>query len=130
MLRSPLGPAVRRRSCRNESCQTSTCRVAASAIDSGPGLAARHERSKMNGVEDHEAGVTLAIAAGGRVAPHQAEDSDPRELRVMLDPAGHPLLLVRSGSISGDLPWGTKRPQSPHANALRERSESRPWHSG
>jgi catechol 2,3-dioxygenase-like lactoylglutathione lyase family enzyme len=40
-------------------------------------------------VDDLEAAVEVALAAGGRLAEHQ-----PREdLRVVLDPAGHPLCL-------------------------------------
>lgn len=44
-------------------------------------------------VDDLEAAVAYAIAAGGRVAPHQPEDRDQDQLRVMLDPAGHPFCL-------------------------------------
>jgi catechol 2,3-dioxygenase-like lactoylglutathione lyase family enzyme len=40
-----------------------------------------------------EPAVAQVIAAGGRAAPHQPPDRDPRELRVMLDPAGHPFCL-------------------------------------
>ncbi len=40
-------------------------------------------------VDDLEAALAVAVAAGGRVAPYQ-----PREdLRVVLDPSGHPLCL-------------------------------------
>lgn len=44
-------------------------------------------------VDDLEGAVAQAIAAGGRVAPHQPEDRDPSTLRVMLDPAGHPFCM-------------------------------------
>ena len=44
-------------------------------------------------VDDLEAAVAHAIAAGARVAPHQPEDRSQDELRVMLDPAGHPFCL-------------------------------------
>ena len=41
------------------------------------------------GQEALDAAVEVAVAAGGRLAPHQ-----PREdLRIVLDPAGHPLCL-------------------------------------
>lgn len=40
-----------------------------------------------------EEAVAEVIAAGGRVAPHQPPDRDPSELRVMLDPSGHPFCL-------------------------------------
>ncbi len=52
-------------------------------------------------VEDLEAAIALAVASGGRVAPHQPEDRDPKTLRVMLDPAGHPFCLFpASGSLA------------------------------
>lgn len=44
-------------------------------------------------VDDLEAGVAYAVAAGATVAPHQPEDRDQNQLRVMLDPAGHPFCL-------------------------------------
>lgn len=45
------------------------------------------------GVDDVEASVARALAAGGSVAPWQPPNRDPANLRVMLDPAGHPLCL-------------------------------------
>lgn len=36
-----------------------------------------------------DAAAGLAVAAGGRLAPHQPRD----DLRIILDPAGHPLCL-------------------------------------
>jgi catechol 2,3-dioxygenase-like lactoylglutathione lyase family enzyme len=45
-------------------------------------------------VADIEAAVAHALAAGARIAPHQPPDRDPHELRVMLDPAGHPFCLA------------------------------------
>jgi predicted enzyme related to lactoylglutathione lyase len=48
-------------------------------------------------VDDLDAAVALAVAAGGEVAPHQPPTRDPARLRVMLDPAGHPLCLFVSG---------------------------------
>jgi hypothetical protein len=44
-------------------------------------------------VDDVEAAVDLVVRAGGRVAPTQPADRDPHELRVMLDPAGHPFCI-------------------------------------
>ncbi len=44
-------------------------------------------------VDDIEAAVAHAVAAGARVVAHQPEDRDQNELRVMLDPAGHPFCL-------------------------------------
>lgn len=44
-------------------------------------------------VEDMDAAVAHAVAAGARIAPQQPADRSPDELRVMLDPAGHPFCL-------------------------------------
>ncbi len=44
-------------------------------------------------VDDLDAAVAHALAAGGRVASHQPEDRDQNQLRIMLDPAGHPFCL-------------------------------------
>jgi catechol 2,3-dioxygenase-like lactoylglutathione lyase family enzyme len=46
-------------------------------------------------VEDMEAAVAHAVAAGATIADHQPEDRKAEELRVMLDPAGHPFCLYR-----------------------------------
>jgi catechol 2,3-dioxygenase-like lactoylglutathione lyase family enzyme len=43
-------------------------------------------------VDDLEAAVAYVVAAGGTVAAHQPKDR-ARDLRVMLDPAGHPFCL-------------------------------------
>lgn len=52
-------------------------------------LPAGGDQSGPAGQEALEAAVARAVAAGGRLHPHQ-----PREdLRVVLDPAGHPLCL-------------------------------------
>ena len=48
-------------------------------------------------VDDLDEAIAVAIAAGGRIAPHQPPDRDPSRLRVMLDPAGHPLCLFVDG---------------------------------
>jgi catechol 2,3-dioxygenase-like lactoylglutathione lyase family enzyme len=45
--------------------------------------------------DDVEAAVAHAVASGATVAAHQPDDRDPAELRVMLDPAGHPFCLYR-----------------------------------
>lgn len=44
-------------------------------------------------VDNVEVAVAHAVAAGAKVAPHQPPDRDPAELRVMLDPEGHPFCL-------------------------------------
>ncbi len=44
-------------------------------------------------VDDMEDAVAHAIDAGATVASPQPADRDPRALRVMLDPAGHPFCL-------------------------------------
>jgi catechol 2,3-dioxygenase-like lactoylglutathione lyase family enzyme len=44
-------------------------------------------------VDDVDAAVATVVAAGGRVAHSQPTDRDPQQLRVMLDPAGHPFCL-------------------------------------
>jgi catechol 2,3-dioxygenase-like lactoylglutathione lyase family enzyme len=48
-------------------------------------------------VDDVGAAVELALAAGGSEAPWQPPDRDPNRLRVVLDPAGHPLCLFVHG---------------------------------
>jgi catechol 2,3-dioxygenase-like lactoylglutathione lyase family enzyme len=45
-------------------------------------------------VDDLEVAVAYVVAAGGTVAAHQPEDR-AHDLRVMLDPAGHPFCLFR-----------------------------------
>jgi predicted enzyme related to lactoylglutathione lyase len=42
---------------------------------------------------DVDAAVSHAVAVGAAVATWQPADRDPRNLRVMLDPAGHPFCL-------------------------------------
>jgi predicted enzyme related to lactoylglutathione lyase len=49
-------------------------------------------------VDDLEAAVALVVEAGGSVAPHQPEDRASGELRIMLDPAGHPFCLCKEGT--------------------------------
>jgi catechol 2,3-dioxygenase-like lactoylglutathione lyase family enzyme len=44
-------------------------------------------------VDDLEAAVNFAVSAGATIAPHQPRDRDPNQLRIMLDPAGHPFCL-------------------------------------
>lgn len=44
-------------------------------------------------VDDVEAAVARAVAAGATVADPQPRDRDTTQLRVMLDPAGHPFCL-------------------------------------
>jgi hypothetical protein len=48
-------------------------------------------------VDDLEAAVDLVVDAGGTEASPQPLDRDPRRLRVMLDPAGHPFCLFVAG---------------------------------
>lgn len=48
-------------------------------------------------VDDVEAAVATAIAAGGTEAPWQPPDRSRDRLRVVLDPAGHPLCLFVEG---------------------------------
>src|SRR5687768_16044559 len=48
-------------------------------------------------VDDLEAAVALAEEAGGTQAPHQPPDRDQSRVRIMLDPAGHPLCLFLPG---------------------------------
>jgi catechol 2,3-dioxygenase-like lactoylglutathione lyase family enzyme len=47
------------------------------------------------GVGDLDRAVELVVRAGGRLAATQPEGRDPHELRVVLDPAGHPFCLCR-----------------------------------
>lgn len=44
-------------------------------------------------VDDVDEAVACVLAAGGKIAPNQPADRDPKELRIMLDPAGHPFCL-------------------------------------
>jgi catechol 2,3-dioxygenase-like lactoylglutathione lyase family enzyme len=48
-------------------------------------------------VDDLEAAVVLAVDAGGSEAPWQPPDRDRTRIRIMLDPAGHPLCLFLRG---------------------------------
>lgn len=48
-------------------------------------------------VDDVEAAVATAVDAGGAVAPWQPPDRDPARIRIVLDPAGHPLCLFAAG---------------------------------
>jgi catechol 2,3-dioxygenase-like lactoylglutathione lyase family enzyme len=48
-------------------------------------------------VDDLEAAVATALDAGGTQAPWQPPDRDPLRIRVMLDPAGHPVCLFLRG---------------------------------
>lgn len=48
-------------------------------------------------VDDVEAAAHLVDELGGVTAPWQPPDRDPRRLRVMLDPAGHPFCLFVHG---------------------------------
>ena len=48
-------------------------------------------------VDDLVAAVATALAAGGTEAPWQPPDRDQSRLRIMLDPAGHPLCLFLHG---------------------------------
>jgi catechol 2,3-dioxygenase-like lactoylglutathione lyase family enzyme len=48
-------------------------------------------------VDDLEAAVAVAVAAGGEPAPWQPPDRDQSRIRVMLDPAGHPFCLFVAG---------------------------------
>lgn len=48
-------------------------------------------------VDDLEAAVAAARSLGGCEASFQPPDRDQRRLRVMLDPAGHPLCLFVAG---------------------------------
>jgi catechol 2,3-dioxygenase-like lactoylglutathione lyase family enzyme len=48
-------------------------------------------------VSDLKAAVAAALAAGGTEAPWQPPDRDPDRIRIILDPAGHPLCLFSAG---------------------------------
>jgi hypothetical protein len=48
-------------------------------------------------VDDLEAAVATALAAGGSEAPWQPPDRDQARLRIVFDPAGHPLCLFVHG---------------------------------
>ena len=45
-------------------------------------------------VDDVDAAVAFAVSCGATVAAHQPADRDPSTLRVLLDPAGHPICLA------------------------------------
>lgn len=48
-------------------------------------------------VDDLEAAIETTLRAGGSAASWQPPDRDPTRIRVMLDPAGHPLCLFLAG---------------------------------
>jgi hypothetical protein len=48
-------------------------------------------------VDDLEAAVSLALEVGGTEAPWQPPDRNRDRIRIMLDPAGHPLCLFLRG---------------------------------
>jgi catechol 2,3-dioxygenase-like lactoylglutathione lyase family enzyme len=48
-------------------------------------------------VDDLEAAVARAVELGGTEAPWQPPDRDHHRLRIVLDPAGHPLCLFLEG---------------------------------
>lgn len=48
-------------------------------------------------VDDLESAVARALDAGGTEAPWQPPDRDPTRIRIVLDPAGHPLCLFLAG---------------------------------
>lgn len=48
-------------------------------------------------VDDLEDAITRAVELGGREAPWQPPDRNRDRIRVMLDPAGHPLCLFLQG---------------------------------
>ena len=48
-------------------------------------------------VEDLKTAVATALATGGQEAPWQPPDRNPDRIRIMLDPAGHPLCLFVRG---------------------------------
>lgn len=48
-------------------------------------------------VDDLDAAIATAIDAGGSQAPWQPPDRNPERIRIMLDPAGHPLCLFLRG---------------------------------
>lgn len=58
-----------------------------------------HQQMMMHldiGVADLDAGVAWAVAAGARVADHQPQ----QDVRVMLDPEGHPFCLFADPGLS------------------------------
>lgn len=48
-------------------------------------------------VDDLDAAVQLVLRGGGTEASHQPPDRDQSRIRIMLDPAGHPLCLFVEG---------------------------------
>lgn len=50
------------------------------------------------GTDDLAAAIKMVVQAGGRVSPHQPPDRNQAELRVMLDPSGHPFCLGAFGT--------------------------------
>jgi catechol 2,3-dioxygenase-like lactoylglutathione lyase family enzyme len=48
-------------------------------------------------VDDLERALERAVDAGGSIAPWQPPDRDPSRIRIVLDPAGHPLCLFVGG---------------------------------
>lgn len=48
-------------------------------------------------VNDLADAISIALDAGGTEAPWQPPDRNPERIRIMLDPAGHPLCLFLHG---------------------------------
>jgi hypothetical protein len=48
-------------------------------------------------VDDLEGAIATAVEAGGTEAPWQPPDRNPERIRIVLDPAGHPLCLFLLG---------------------------------
>lgn len=48
-------------------------------------------------VDDLDTAVQLVLRSGGTEASHQPPDRDQTRIRIMLDPAGHPLCLFVAG---------------------------------
>ena len=63
------------------------------ASRAAPGVIWEHQIE----VDDLEDALTTALAAGGTEAPWQPPDRDQARLRIVLDPAGHPLCLYLHG---------------------------------
>lgn len=61
-----------------------------------PGLQAKMLHFEVQ-VDDLEAALATALAAGGTEAPWQPPDRDRTRIRIILDPAGHPLCLFLQG---------------------------------
>lgn len=81
-------------------------------------------------VDDVPAAVATALAAGGTEAPWQPPDRDPNRIRIVLDPAGHPVCLFVTGEQVGPSRRSVGHAQGPGRSARRGLAKHEPMAVG